>query len=222
MKTSNNGVSDKKAMQLINKYFNNKLSQNQIEQLQLFSEVFADLNQKINLISRKDIENFQERHILHSLSIAKIADFKPKTVVADVGTGGGLPGIPLAIFFPNVKFVLIDSIKKKTIAVNNIIKHLKIDNAETKWDRVEETKDKYDFIVSRAVTSFPKFVKLVKNNITKNSQNPLQNGIIYLKGGDIQSEISMFKSIRVYNINSFFSEPFFETKKIIYLPNLEI
>ena len=178
------------------------------------------MNKKVNVISRNDIQHLYIRHVLHSLSIAKIINFKPKTKILDVGTGGGFPGIPLAILFPKTEFLLIDSIAKKIKAVKSIIKSLELDNVTSKQIRSNELKQKYDFVTGRAITNFPKFLASVNHNIKTQSFNELQNGIIYLKGGDFNDEIKQFKkNITVYQIKDFFDEPFFDTKKIIYYRN---
>ena len=205
-------------MDIIKKYFPNlkPAQNNQFENLGL---LVNDWNEKINVISRKDIEALYEKHILHSLSIAKIIHFRPGTAILDVGTGGGFPGIPLAILFPDCLFVLIDSIGKKIKVVQDIAEKLELENVTAIQTRAEEVKEMFDFVVSRAVTSFPDFVGLVKKNVSKNQKNSRPNGIIYLKGGDFQDEIKPFKQIaEVTEIKLFFDEPFFETKKIVYLP----
>jgi len=205
-------------MKIIQKYFP-ALTQKQNEQFKLLQNLYKDWNSKINVISRKDIEHLYERHILHSLAIAKIITFKPNTSILDVGTGGGFPGIPLAILFPDCHFHLIDSVAKKIKVVNEIAHAIELKNIHAEQIRAEKIKSTYDFIVSRAVTSLPDFYNWVKGTINKNSVNELKNGIIYLKGGDLTEEIKQFKpSVQVYNISPFFEEPFFETKKIVYLP----
>jgi 16S rRNA (guanine527-N7)-methyltransferase len=181
--------------------------------------VYRDWNEKINLISRKDIDSLYEKHILHSLAIAKIIDFRPGTRILDVGTGGGFPGIPLAILFPTCQFVLVDSIGKKIKVVQAVAEELNLKNVTAIHGRVEDVKEEFDFVISRAVTSFPVFVGLVKKNISRKAINALPNGIIYLKGGDLQDEIKDFKRlVEVTEIANFFTEPFFETKKVVYLP----
>ncbi len=205
-------------MDIIKKYFTN-LEPRQIGQFEKLGPVVTEWNEKINVISRKDIEALYEKHILHSLSIAKIISFKPGSAILDVGTGGGFPGIPLAILFPNCRFVLIDSIGKKIKVVQNIVENLELKNVTAIQTRVEEVREMFDFVVSRAVTAFPDFVGLVKKNVSRNQKNSRPNGIIYLKGGDFHEEIKPFKQIvEVTEIKLFFSEPYFETKKIVYLP----
>lgn len=181
--------------------------------------LYHQWNEKINVISRKDIDELYVRHVLHSLSIAKIIRFQPGTTILDVGTGGGFPGIPLAILFPECQFTLIDSIGKKIRVVQEVAGHLKLLNVNATKSRVQEIKVEYDFIISRAVTAFPEFVAMVRKNISPHSKNSLPNGIIYLKGGNFESEITPFKaSAEVFDLSGIFSEPFFETKKVIYLP----
>jgi 16S rRNA (guanine527-N7)-methyltransferase len=200
------------------KYFPN-LTPEQIVRFEKMDPLYRDWNGKINLISRKDIDSLYEKHILHSLSIAKIIDFRPGTKILDVGTGGGFPGIPLAILFPSCHFVLIDSIGKKIKVVQAVSEDLGLKNVTAIHGRVEDVKEEFDFVISRAVTTFPAFVGLVKKNISRKPQNALPNGIIYLKGGDIQEEIKDYKrNIEVTEISNFFNEPFFETKKVVYLP----
>lgn len=173
----------------------------------------------INVISRKDMDNFFIHHVLHSLSIAKIIIFLPGTTILDVGTGGGFPGIPLAIMFPDSEFTLLDSIEKKIKVVKSVADELGLENVIPVRKRVENEKGKYHFVISRAVTSFPGFVRLTAKNIEKSGTNSLQNGNLCLKGGDLSVELSEFqKTAIVWNIKDFFDEPFFETKKIVYLP----
>lgn len=200
------------------KYFPN-LTPEQIVRFEKMDPLYRDWNGKINLISRKDIDSLYEKHILHSLAIAKIIDFRAGTKILDVGTGGGFPGIPLAILFPSCHFVLIDSIGKKIKVVQAVSEELGLKNVTAIHGRVEDVKEEFDFVISRAVTTFPAFVGLVKKNISRKPQNALPNGIIYLKGGDIQEEIKDYKrNIEVTEIFNFFKEPFFETKKVVYLP----
>jgi 16S rRNA (guanine527-N7)-methyltransferase len=172
----------------------------------------------INVISRKDMENFVVHHLLHSLAIAKIISFIPGTKIIDVGTGGGFPGIPLAILFPESEFTLLDSIEKKIKVVSAVKEELGLENVIPVRKRVEEEKGKYHFVISRAVTEFPAFVKLTSKNIARDENNSLRNGILYLKGGDLSEELKLFQNrVRVWEISNFFDEPFFETKKIIHL-----
>ena len=205
-------------MEILIKYFHD-LSPAQIAQFERLGTLVSEWNEKINVISRKDIESLYEKHILHSLAIAKIISFRAGSKILDVGTGGGFPGIPLAILFPACHFILIDSIGKKIKVVQDIAEKLGLDNVTAIQTRVEEVKETFDFVVSRAVTSFPDFVAMVRKNISKTQKNSRPNGIIYLKGGDFQEEIKPFKQLaEVDEIKSFFEEPFFETKKIVYLP----
>ncbi|MFP4024151.1 MAG: 16S rRNA (guanine(527)-N(7))-methyltransferase RsmG [Thiohalospira sp.] len=205
-------------MEIIQKYFP-ALSPNQQDQFIALKSLYKEWNKKINVISRKDIDHLYERHVLHSLSIAKIINFLPETEILDVGTGGGFPGIPLAILFPDSYFHLVDSIAKKIKVVNEIASSLELKNVTSEQIRAEKLTYKYDFVISRAVTSLSVFYHWVKNIIKKNSKNELINGIIYLKGGDLNEEIKPFNpTIKVFNIDEYFNEPFFETKKIVYLP----
>lgn len=205
-------------MECINKYFNN-LTEKQISQFEKLKPVYEQWNAKINVISRKDMDSFYERHVLHSLAIAKIVSFLADSEILDVGTGGGFPGVPLAILFPQTKFTLVDSIGKKIKVVEEVCKELDINNVTAINSRVEQIDKKFDFIVSRAVTQMPEFVKWVKGKIRKSSKHSLDNGILYLKGGDLTEELASFKNIQLYEISNFFSEEFFETKKVVYLKN---
>jgi 16S rRNA (guanine527-N7)-methyltransferase len=191
----------------------------QKKQIETLFPLYKEWNDKVNLISRKDFDNLYERHILHSLAIAKFIDFKKDTTILDVGTGGGFPGIPLAILFPHVKFHLVDSIGKKIAVVQDVITRLELKNTTCEQIRCEQLTQKYDFIVSRAVTSFPEFVNFTKDLINQRPSNSIKNGIIYLKGGDITEEIAVFKKkVSVIEISNYFENEFFATKKIIYLP----
>ena len=205
-------------MDEILKYFPD-LSDLQKEQFSTLKNLYEEWNSRINLISRKDIGNFYIHHVLHSLAIAKIVTFNPCSNILDVGTGGGFPGIPLSILFPSVKFSLLDSIEKKIKVVREVSEELNLTNVNPVRMRVEDHKEKYDFIVSRAVTAFPDFVKLISKNIQTEGKNRIKNGILYLKGGDLSGELMTFLNRAViYDIKDFFSEPFFETKRIVYMP----
>jgi len=191
----------------------------QKKQIEMLFPLYKEWNDKVNLISRKDFDNLYERHILHSLAIAKFINFKKDTTILDVGTGGGFPGIPLAILFPHVKFHLVDSIGKKIAVVQDVITRLELKNTTCEQIRCEQLTQKYDFIVSRAVTSFSEFVNFTKDLINQRPSNSIKNGIIYLKGGDITEEITAFKKkVSVIEISNYFENEFFATKKIIYLP----
>ncbi len=205
-------------MNVIKKYFP-QIDDNQIMKLSLFEKLIKDWNKKINLVSRKDVENFQLNHILHSLSISKLISFSPKTNILDLGTGGGLPGIPLAIIFPQAEFHLIDRKEKKIKVVNKIVNELKLTNVKADSSDVKYMNTKYDFILNRAVSSTENIIRICKNKINSNSVNKIQNGIICLKGGDLKIELNMVKDFKILNLNEIFSEPFFETKKILYIPN---
>lgn len=194
-----------------------ELSVNQLNQYDQLAKIFPEWNSKVNCISRKDIDNLFVNHILHSLSIAKFFRFPAGTIVADIGTGGGFPGIPLAIMFPDVQFDLVDSIGKKIVVVKDIAEKLGLTNVEAINMRAEQLPKEYDFIISRAVTAFPEFVSMVKSKIKYPTEHKLQ-GIIYLKGGEFDNEIAGFANITVFNISEVFDFEHFETKKIIYLP----
>lgn len=204
-------------MDLLLKYFPN-LTQLQISQFSQLQELYKDWNLKINVVSRKDIDELYLRHVLHSLGIAKVVQFKPNTKVLDVGTGGGFPGIPLAILFPETQFHLVDSIGKKIKVVNDVSEGLGLQNIKTTHGRVEEIKGTYDFIVSRAVAQMETFVFWTKGKINKKQQHPIKNGILYLKGGDLSDELKKYTSATTYNLLDYFTEDFFETKKIVHLP----
>jgi len=196
-------------LRILKKYFKG-LSSDQEEKFDALFDLYLSWNSKINLISRKDFNNFYERHVLHSLSIAKILEFKCDESILDVGTGGGFPGIPLAILFPSTNFYLIDKTKKKIKVVNSIKKKLELNNVNALNIDANDFTKKVDFIVARAVTNMKDFQYLVRNKSKK--------GIFYLKGGDLSYEIATFKNVQFYDINKFFKEPFFETKKIVYIP----
>lgn len=204
-------------MELILKYFPN-LTEDQIEKFQKLELLYQDWNLKINVVSRKDIDELYLRHVLHSLGIAKVIQFKDGSKIMDVGTGGGFPGIPLAIMFPNCSFHLVDSIAKKLKVVNEVVEGLGLTNVKTTHSRVEEIDDTYDFIVSRAVAIMPTFVHWVKGKIAKEQRNDLKNGILYLKGGDLTEELQDYKTVTTYNLTDFYSEDFYETKKVVHLP----
>ncbi|WP_347840047.1 16S rRNA (guanine(527)-N(7))-methyltransferase RsmG [uncultured Draconibacterium sp.] len=205
-------------MDLILKYFPH-LSEKQLEQFAKLEPLYADWNAKINVISRKDFSEFYERHVLHSLAIAKFIRFAENTRILDVGTGGGFPGIPLAIIFPEVQFHLVDSIGKKIKVVNGVSQSLGLRNVRAEQIRAEQLQGKYDYVVSRAVTRLPDFVTWIRKNIAKKQNNPLPNGVIYLKGGDLTEEIKPFgKKIFLQDLDEYFDEPFFETKKVLHLP----
>ncbi|WP_459926384.1 16S rRNA (guanine(527)-N(7))-methyltransferase RsmG [Flavobacterium covae] len=195
------------------------LSETQISQFRTLEALYKDWNSKINVISRKDIDELYEKHILHSMAIAKIQEFKAGSKIMDVGTGGGFPGIPLAILFPETQFYLIDVIAKKIKVVNAVAEGIGLKNVKAEQKRAHTVNDKFDFIVSRAVTNMPDFVEWVKGKTKKNNSHPDRaNGILYLKGGDLSEELQDFPESIQYNISDFFSEDFFETKKVVYLP----
>ena len=202
-------------MSVFLKYFP-RLNETQLSQLNDLKKIYKDLNKNVNVISRKSIDNINVFHILHSLSINKVIEFKRNTKVMDLGTGGGFPGIPLAITNPNVNFTLVDSIKKKTDIVNTVSTKLDLNNVKVLNLRAENIEEKYDFIISRAVTNMRKFLKLTKNKLQQKSINELKNGLIYLKGGDLTEEMKGIIHDE-YSISNFFKEDYFETKKIIYI-----
>lgn len=204
--------------EVIFNYFPN-LSDQQKKQFNKLFDLYVDWNAKINVISRKDIDELYMRHVLHSLGIAKVITFKPGTQVLDVGTGGGFPGIPLAILFPKVQFHLVDSIGKKIKVVQAVAEALNLENVSAEQIRAEQLKDNYDFVVSRAVTRLKPFYQWVKNKIKTDSFNDLNNGILYLKGGDLTEELrEAKKKYTRYNLSDYFKENFFETKKVVYVP----
>jgi 16S rRNA (guanine527-N7)-methyltransferase len=204
-------------MELIQKYFPN-LSDIQKEQFEKLFELYFDWNTKINVVSRKDIDELYLRHVLHSLGIAKVVEFKDGTTILDVGTGGGFPGIPLAILYPNCNFHLVDSINKKLKVVDAVAEGLGLNNVKTKHIRAEDINERFDFIVSRAVTAMPSFVTWVKNKVSKKSNHKLKNGILYLKGGDLTEELKDFSKATLYTLSDYFEEDFFDTKKVVHLP----
>ncbi len=205
------------SMDIILKYFPD-LTENQLRQFTLLQELYEDWNLKINVVSRKDIDELYLRHVLHSLGIAKVMEFQPGTSVMDVGTGGGFPGVPLAILFPETKFHLVDSIGKKIKVVNEVVEGLGLENVKTTHGRVEEVDETYDFIISRAVAQMETFHRWVKNKVQKKQNHELKNGILYLKGGDLTEELAKFPKATIYDLPDFFDEDFFETKKVVHLP----
>ena len=206
-----------KFMEEILKQFPN-LTDTQIQQFEKLQFLYEDWNAKINVISRKDIDELYTRHVLHSLGIAKVITFKSGTKILDVGTGGGFPGIPLAILFPEVNFYLIDIIAKKIRVVNEVASALGLQNLKAEQKRAEIVSQEYDFVVSRAVTNMSDFVSWIKGKIRKTSNNDLQNGVLYLKGGDLTEELKDFPKATEYNLSDYFSDEFFETKKVVHLP----
>ena len=204
-------------MEFILKYFPD-LTDVQKNQFQQLEALYQDWNSKINVISRKDIDELYVKHVLHSLAIAKIQKFEPGTYVLDVGTGGGFPGIPLAILFPETRFYLIDVILKKINVVKAVAEALELKNVKAEQMRAENVKGDFDFIVSRAVTNMPDFVSWIKDKIKKQQKHELKNGILYLKGGDLTEELAAFPNAKEYNIAEYFEGEFFETKKVVHLP----
>ncbi|MFK7833044.1 MAG: 16S rRNA (guanine(527)-N(7))-methyltransferase RsmG [Winogradskyella sp.] len=204
-------------MNLILKYFPN-LTELQIQQFEALEALYKDWNGKINVISRKDIDELYLKHVLHSLGIAKVINFTPGTSILDVGTGGGFPGVPLAIMFPECQFHLVDSINKKLKVINAVCEATELNNIKTTHSRVEAINGTFDFIVSRAVTTMPEFTSWVKGKTAKTQKNDLKNGILYLKGGDLTEELKPYTSVKAFLLSDYFEEPFFETKKVIHLP----
>ena len=205
-------------MELINKYFP-QLTDEQVRQFDTLDELYRDWNTKINVISRKDIDNLYEHHVLHSLAIAKMIRFRPGTQILDFGTGGGFPGIPLAIMFPECRFKLIDGTGKKIRVAQEVANAIGLKNCQPIHLRGEEERGKFDFIVSRAVMPLPDLIKIVTKNISKKQQNPLPNGIICLKGGDVQAETQPYKNIvEINDISDWFEEEWFKEKHCIYVP----
>ena len=204
-------------MEIIKKYFPD-LTQLQTKQFEQLEELYTLWNSQINVISRKDIEELYSRHVLHSLGIGKVMQFNPGARILDVGTGGGFPGVPLAILFPETEFVLCDSIGKKIKVVNEVAQALGLKNLKAIHGRAESNSGNFDFVVSRAVTAMPRFVEWINNKIEKESRHKLENGILYLKGGDLSEELSSFDFYRIYDLTDYFSEDFFETKSVVYLP----
>lgn len=204
-------------MKSIKKYFPD-LSEKQIEQFTMLEPLYKDWNAQINVISRKDIDELYIKHILHSLAIAKVVSFEPKTTILDVGTGGGFPGIPLAILFPECEFVLVDSIGKKIKVVNEVINRLELTNVKAYHKRAEEVDVQFDFVVTRAVTRIKKFIPWVKGRLKPESFNAIKNGVLFLKGGDLKEEIAESnKKVELFAISDFFTEDFFETKVVAYI-----
>lgn len=205
-------------MELLLQYFPD-LTEDQIEKFKRLEALYTDWNEKINVISRKDVEHFYERHVLHSLGIAKVLQFEPGTKILDIGTGGGFPGIPLAILFPDCHFHLVDSIGKKITVVKDIARQLKLSNVEAQQARAETLVRRYDFVVSRAVTRFANFLPWVKNKFRKEDINEMQNGLLLLKGGDVDEEMEERNlGYITYHLEDYFKEDFFETKKVVYVP----
>lgn len=204
-------------MELILKYFPD-LTETQIQQFEALEGLYKDWNSKINVISRKDIDELYLRHVLHSLGIAKVMKFAPGSSILDVGTGGGFPGVPLAILFPECQFHLVDSINKKLKVINAVTEAIGLTNVKTTHSRVEAIDETFDFIVSRAVTAMPEFTTWVKGKIAKIQKNELKNGILYLKGGDLTEELKPYKAVKAYLLSDYFEEEFFVTKKVIHLP----
>ena len=203
---------------MIDKYFPD-LTADQRNKFGQMGELYEYWNARVNVISRQDIDTLYERHVLHSLGIAKVQEFRPGTAILDVGTGGGFPGVPLAIMFPEAQFHLVDSIGKKIRVVQEVVDALKLDNVRVEQVRAEKLDDSYEFVVSRAVTRMAPFVGWVKKNISRNSFHDRRNGILYLKGGDLAEELSEIKEKpQIYALSDFFGEEFFETKKVVYVP----
>jgi len=200
---------------LLLKYFPD-LTEKQIEQFAKLEDLYHEWNEKINVISRKDMESLYEKHILHSLGIAKVMEFAPGTKVLDIGTGGGFPGIPLAILFPETEFTLIDSIGKKITVVNAVAEGVALQNVNAIHGRAEKLKEKFHFVVSRAVTQMPEFLKWLKGKFEKEQFNTRHNGILYLKGGDLAEELAGLKC-EIFNLKNYFDEEFFDTKKVVYV-----
>ena len=195
-----------------------ELTETQKNQFQKLEELYKDWNLKINVVSRKDIDELYLRHVLHSLGIAKVQKFLPGSEVLDVGTGGGFPGIPLAILFPETQFTLVDSIGKKIKVVNEVVEGLGLTNVTAVNSRVEDIEGKFDFIVSRAVAAMPTFVHWVKGKIKKESLHNRKNGILYLKGGELTEELAGYTTAEIFKLTSYFKDEFFNTKKVVYLP----
>lgn len=207
------------SVELITHYFPN-LTEDQINKFAQLRDLYEHWNAQINVISRKDLDNFYERHVLHSLAISKVMEFTSGSKILDIGTGGGFPGIPLAIFFPECEFLLVDSIGKKIKVVNGVAESLGLTNVRAEHARAEKVNEQFDFIVSRAVTAMPAFLNWTKGKFLKANNNPLKNGILYLKGGDLTEEMAtVMKAVQYFNISDFYTEEFFETKKVVYVRN---
>jgi 16S rRNA (guanine527-N7)-methyltransferase len=204
-------------MDIIRKYFPD-LTKSQYVKFEALKDVYTNWNAQINVISRKDIDDLYVKHVLHSLGIAKIQTFNSGAKILDIGTGGGFPGIPLAILFPEVEFYLVDSIGKKIKVVNEVANALQLTNVKAAYMRAEKVNDKFDFIVSRAVTNMDNFVKWTYKKIAKKQNHFLKNGILYLKGGDLKQELQNFPNATIYNLTEYFNEDFFETKKVVHIP----
>ncbi|MGB2117005.1 MAG: 16S rRNA (guanine(527)-N(7))-methyltransferase RsmG [Flavobacteriaceae bacterium] len=204
-------------MELILKYFPD-LTKQQIEQFEKLETLYQDWNLKINVVSRKDIDELYLRHVLHALGIAKVMRFKPGSSIMDVGTGGGFPGVPLAILHPECQFHLVDSIAKKIKVVDEVVAGAGLTNVKTSHSRVEDINETYDFIVSRAVAAMPTFVRWVKGKIKRRQNHELKNGILYLKGGDLSEELESYSNATIYHLKSYYDEDFFDTKKVVHLP----
>ncbi len=204
-------------MELLNKYFTD-LTEEKTHQFEQLEGLYTEWNAQINVISRKDIDALYVRHVLHSLGIAKVQAFMPKSRVLDVGTGGGFPGIPLAILFPETRFYLVDSIGKKIKVVQEVANALGLKNVRAEHLRAEKVKGEFDFIVSRAVTNMDEFVKWTRKKVAKKHRHDLANGILYLKGGDLTQELASFPKATIYNLPDYFIEDFFETKKVVHIP----
>lgn len=203
--------------QLIFNYFPN-LTQQQQNQFIALEALYQDWNLKINVVSRKDIEELYLRHVLHSLAIAKFISFNSGAQVLDVGTGGGFPGIPLAILFPETQFTLVDAIGKKIKVVQEVVDGLGLENVRAIHQRVEEDNNQYDFVVSRAVAAMPTFMRWIKGRIKKVSEHSIKNGVLYLKGGDLGEELQDYRTVQIYSLMDYYKEDFFETKKLVYMP----